>query len=62
MTRRSKEEKAARARRAWAMERPELRQASALRAAAAGVTSMAVKAADPDTERLVKKFRQRSRK
>lgn len=59
MTRRSKGKKAARARRAWAMERPELRRASAPRVPAAGVTSMSIKSPDPEAARLVAEFEAR---
>lgn len=48
--------KVARNRRAFAMERNEFRQASTPRASAAGTTSFAVKAADPETERLIREF------
>ena len=59
MDRRSKVDKAARARRDYALGRPELRLPSVPRVAAAGATSAALKAADPEAARLVAEFEAR---
>jgi len=45
--------KMAKAKRSRALGRPEMLQPSTPRVAAAGVTSMAVKADDPDTRRII---------
>jgi len=45
--------KIAKARRQAALARPEILQPSAPRVSAAGITSMAVKAEDPETRRLI---------
>lgn len=52
-------DKRAKARRAHALQRLDLREPSVPRQAAAGATSHAVKARDPETDRLIAEFRAR---
>lgn len=52
----SENQKKAKARRSHALARNELRQPTVPRVAAAGATSAPVKAADPETDRLVAEF------
>lgn len=55
-------DKRAKARRAHALQRLDLREPSVPRQAAAGATSHAVKARDPDVERAIREFEERRRK
>lgn len=55
----SERAKRCRALRAYAIDRGELREPTTEREPAAGVTSMALKARDHDTERMVREFLQK---
>ena len=51
----------AKAKRAHALERVELRQATVPRISAAGATSAPLKTPDPEVERMVREFKERKK-
>lgn len=55
----SENQKRSKARRAHALERLDLREPSVARESAAGATSHAVKARDPEIERAIREFEHR---
>jgi hypothetical protein len=52
----SETRKAAKGKRQFALDRPEMTQATVPRVSAAGAMSMAVKARDPEMERMIAEF------